>query len=239
MLFVAQNHAASRAAQRLMRGRGYDFGVRHGRRVLIRGDKPGDVRHVHHQLRANFVCDAAESRKVDDASVCARAGNDDLRTMLFRQPFHFVVVYRLQLAVDAVLHDIVNLRGKVHRCAVRQVSALVEAHAHDGVAGLDSGEVRRHVRLRAAVWLHIRVLRAEQLLGTADGEPFRHIHELAAAVVAPPRVALRVLVREHRTLRLKHRRARVVFGRYQVDIAALPLNLVLNRTPDFEVLFHQ
>ena len=54
--------------------------------------------------------------------------------------------------------------------------------------------------------LHVRVLGAEQLLGPVDGQLLGHVDELAAAVVAPARVALGVLVGEDGALGLEHGR---------------------------------
>ena len=158
--------------------------------------------------------------------------------MFLRQSLNAVVVNGFQFGVNAVLHHIVYFRREVHRCAVRQMASLVQAHTHDRVARLKRSEVRRHIRLRPAVRLHIGVLRVEQLLRTADSQPLRDIHELAPAIVSPSRVSLRVLVRKHRPLRLQHRPARVVLGCNQVDVALLPLNLVPNRPPNLRVLFH-
>jgi hypothetical protein len=45
---------------------------------------------------------------------------------------------------------------------------------------------------------------AEQLAGTLDGEVLGNVHVLAAAVIAPARIALGVLVGHHRALRLHH-----------------------------------
>ena len=206
--------------------------------MLARGDQPGDVRHIHHQLGVHRIGDSPKAREIQRARVCARARHDEFRAMLFRKPLHLVVVNRLKFAVDAIGYDVVDLRRKVHRRAVRQMAALVEAHSHNGIARLQGCEVRRHIRLRAAVGLHIGVFGGEQRLGAADGEAFGDIHELAAAVVAPPRIALGVLVGENRALRLQHGWAGVVFGGDKVDIAALPLDFALNGARNLGVLPH-
>ena len=41
--------------------------------------------------------------------------------------------------------------GQVHRRAVGQVSAVGQVHAKDGVAGLQKGEIDRHVGLCALI----------------------------------------------------------------------------------------
>ena len=49
---AAEHHARPRAAQRLVRGRRDEVGMRHRARVDAGGDEPRDVRHVGHQQRA-------------------------------------------------------------------------------------------------------------------------------------------------------------------------------------------
>jgi hypothetical protein len=56
------------------------------------------------------------------------------------------------------------------------------------------------------VGLHIGVLRPEQRLGPVDGDALGDVHDLAAAVVPGPGIALRVLVGERRPERRQHRR---------------------------------
>ena len=50
-LVVAQDQAAARAAQRFVRGRGGDMGMRHRRGMHAAGDEPGEMRHVDHEDR--------------------------------------------------------------------------------------------------------------------------------------------------------------------------------------------
>ena len=98
--------------------------------------------------------------------------------------------------------------------------------------GLSSRQVHGHVGLRARVRLHVGVLGAEQGLGACDGERLGHVHELAAAVVAPARVALGVLVRHHRAHRLEHGVADEVLRRDQLEATVLAVDLVGDRLGD-------
>ena len=70
--------------------------------------------------------------------------------------------------------------------------------------GPDQGVHHRGVGLRAGVRLDVGVPGAEQGLDPVDRELLDHVNVLAAAVVALARVALGVLVGQHRTLRLHH-----------------------------------
>ena len=79
MLGGGQDAAATRAAQRLVRGERDDVGVRHRVRVRATGDEPGDVRGVEHEQRADLVGDRPERLGIDDARVGRGAGDDHLR----------------------------------------------------------------------------------------------------------------------------------------------------------------
>ena len=63
------------------------------------------------------------------------------------------------------------------------------------------------VRVGAGVRLHVGVLGAEELLAPVAGEVLGVVDHVVAAVVALGRIALGVLVGEHRALRLEHRAA--------------------------------
>ena len=136
-----------------------------------------------------------------------------------------VVVDLPRLGVEPVLHRLEDLPGEVDRRSVGEVPALGEAHAEDRVAGLREREVRRRVRLGAGVGLDVGVVRREQLLRPLHRERFRDVDELAPAVVAAPGVALRVLVREYRPLRLQYPRARVVLGCDELEVQLLAVRL--------------
>ena len=105
------------------------------------------------------------------------------------------------------------------------MAAVIEAHAENRVAWIDEREIRRGVRLRTRVRLHVRIARTEQLLRTIDRELLGDIDVLAAAVVALARIAFGVLVRQHRALRFEHARAGVVFRCDQLDMVFLTLTL--------------
>ena len=103
--------------------------------------------------------------------------------------------------------------------------AVVEVHGENGVAGLEHGAIDALVRLRARVRLHVHVVGAEQLLGAFDREVLGLVEHVAAAVVAPPRVALRVLVRGDRAERLEHRLGDEVLGGDQLEAFGLAARL--------------
>ena len=87
-----------------------------------------------------------------------------------------------------------------------QVPAVVEAHREHGVAGLEERLVHREVGARARVGLDVGVRRAEQGLRPLPGQVLDLVDDPVPAVVAGPRVALRVLVGEDRSGGGEHRR---------------------------------
>ena len=198
VLIGGEDERAAWPAQRLVSRAGDDLGVRRRRRVDARGDEPGDVRHVDHEDGAHLVGDLAEASEVDGARVGRVARDDDLRPPLAGNRGDDLVVELLGLGVETVRGEVIELRGEVDLAAVCEVPALVEAEAHDVVAGRQQGSVRLHVGAGARVGLDIGVFDAEQLLGAVDGELLGDVDELAAAVVAAAGVALGVLVGERR-----------------------------------------
>ena len=112
---------------------------------------------------------------------------------------------------------------------------MVEAQREDRVAGLQHGHVDGHVRRRARVGLHVRVLGAEELLRAVDRELLDLVDDLAAAVIALAGIALGVLVRRHRAHRLEHGGPGEVLGGDQLDLAALALELLAEQARDVRV----
>ena len=92
------------------------------------------------------------------------------------------------------------------------------------------GFIRRHehglVGLGAGIRLHVGESAVEQALGALDGERLGDVDELAAAIVAPARIALGVLVGHHRALRLEHGARDDVLRGDQLDLVLL--------APEFE-----
>jgi hypothetical protein len=71
-----------------------------------------------------------------------------------------------------------------------EMTALAELHAQDGVAGLQQGEIDRHVGRTAGVRLNIGVVGLEQALGTVDGELLDVVYKCDALVVPRAGIAL-------------------------------------------------
>ena len=110
-----------------------------------------------------------------------------------------------------------------------------ELEREDRLARLQSGHVDGHVRLRSRVRLDVRVLGAEEREGAVDRGLLDLVDHLAAAVVALPGVALRVLVRRHRADGLEDRGPGEVLRSDELDLTALPLELAPDQLGDLGV----
>ena len=239
VLLAAQDHAAARPAQRLVRRRRDEVGVRHRARMDAGRDQAGDVRHVGDHGAPTRSADLADALEVDDARIGAGADHDHLRLVLVRQPLELVVVDPLVVLAHAVGHDRVELAGEVERVAVREVAAVREVHAEHGVARLEQREVDGHVRLRAGVRLHVGVSAPNSSFARRNGQRLGDVDELAAAVVALARIALGVLVGQHRSGRLEHGLADEVLGGDELEAAVLPVTLVPDGRGDLGVGFRE
>ncbi len=83
--------------------------MRHRRRMHAARDQAGEVRHVHHEQRADFLRDRGERGEVDDARVRAPARDDQLGLLRPRQVAHLVVVDEPAVLAHAVLHGLEQL----------------------------------------------------------------------------------------------------------------------------------
>ena len=101
--------------------------------------------------------------------------------------------------------------------------------------GIEQRQERGHVGVGPGVRLHVRVLGAEQLAEPVAGEHLRLVDHEVAAVVALRRVALGVLVGEHRALGGQHRGRGEVLRRDQLDGGVLALRLAPDDVGDLGI----
>jgi len=118
---------------------------------------------------------------------------------------------------------------------MRQVPPMVQAHPQNRLPGIEQRQVYRRVRLRPGMRLHVRVGRPKQLLGAVDRQLLGQVHKLAPPVVALARIAFRILVRQHRALRLQHPRAGIVLRGDQLDVIFLASPLAGHRLGQFRI----
>ncbi len=115
-----------------MCGRGHDVRVRH--RVVIAREhlachESREVRHVHHERRADLVGDLAHHAEVHEPRVRAVPGDEQQRLVLARTASNVVVVEEEGIRVDAVRAVAEQLAGDVGAEAVREVAPGLERHA--------------------------------------------------------------------------------------------------------------
>ena len=156
-------------------------------------DKARDMRHVDHEVSADGIGDLTEALEIDRAAVSGCAGDDQLRSAFFRDALAGVIVDEAVL-VDTVGNRMEIAAGDIGRRTVGQVTALVKAHTHEGVARLKERIEDRKVGLRAGVRLNVRIGAAKEFHRTVSGKVFDHVDIFAAAVVAVTGVAFGVLV---------------------------------------------
>ena len=158
-----------------------------------------------------------------------------LGLMLLGQAFELVVIDGLRFLAHAVGNNLVHLAGEIQRVPMGQVAAVRQAHAQQGVAGFQHGQVDGLIGLAAGVGLDVGVLRAKEFLGALDGEILRHIHVLAAAVVALAGQALGIFVGHHGAQGFQHRLADEILRGDQFQRAGLPVNFQVDGARDFRV----
>src|SRR5262249_56302313 len=119
---------------------------------------------------AASVGDPREGFEGEGAGERGTACDDELGAMLPREVANLVEVYTLRVPGDTIGHDSVEAAREVDGTARSEVTAVGQIGPQHGIAGLEEGEVHRHVGLRARVWLNVHVLGAEELFGAVDGE---------------------------------------------------------------------
>ena len=91
-LLAAEHESAARPAERLVRGRGHDVGMRHRIRVRPGRHQTGDVRHVDHEEGPDGASHRGDPLEVDHARVGARAHHDHLGLVRVRETLELLVV---------------------------------------------------------------------------------------------------------------------------------------------------
>ena len=110
-----------------------------------------------------------------------------------------------------------------------------EIEAHEGVAGLHQRQEDALIGLAAGIRLDIGEAAVEQSAGALDRQLLGDVDELAAAVIAPARIALGIFVGHHRALRLEHGARDDVLRGDQLDLVALATELEFDRAGDLRI----
>ncbi len=195
----------------------------------------GNVGHIHHQPRADPVGDGAQARKIPEAGIGARPGDDELGLGFNGQALQFLVVDAFRGLTDTVVAEVIELARAVEPHPVGQVAAVVQFEAQDRVARFEQGQIDRFVGLGARVGLDVGVIGAKEPLGTFDSDLFGDVHEIATAVVAFARVPFGILVGKHAAHRRQYWSRDIVFAGDQLYPVGLSSALQLDRGIEFRV----
>ena len=235
-LLAAEDQTASGTAEGLVSGGGDELGIGHGVLMHAACYQTGDMSHIHHQISADLIADLAELLEVDSARISGSAADDHLRLALLCDLEHLIVVDAMCNGIYTVADEVEVLTAEVDGRTVGQMTALAEAHAHDGIAGVEHSEVYDLVSLRAGVGLDVGVLGAEQLARTLARDILGDIHGVAAAVVALAGIALGILVCEHGAHSRHNCGRNDVLAGDQLEIMLLALELQSHRVADLFIV---
>ena len=227
-LVVAEDQAAPGTAKGLVGSGDHHIGVGNGGGMDTGGHQAGDVGHVHHEIGAHGVSDLPEFGKVDDAGIGGGTGHDELGPAFLGNVHQLVIVDHFRLVIQTIGDHMEVLAGDVHGTAVAEMAAVGQIHAQHRVAGLEQGKEHRQVGVGTGMWLDVGIIAAEQLAGPLAGDLLRHIHGVAAAVVALAGVTLGVLVGQAGAHSQHDGGTDDVLGGNEFDVAALTGKLLLN-----------
>src|SRR5579885_2909423 len=110
--------------------------MRYGAGVSAAGDEPSDVGHIHEEDGADVFGGGGGALEINDAGIGAGARYDHFGLVLAGEGCDFVVVDALVSFAYAIGNEFVHAAGKIQRMAVREMAAVGEIHAENGVAGL-------------------------------------------------------------------------------------------------------
>ena len=158
------------------------------------GDEAGRMGHVDHEDGANFVGYTAHAGIVPFARVGAGTSYNQFRVFFEGYALHLVVVHAAGFLIHIIAYGVEYQTREIHGAAVAQMAAVVEIHAHEGIAGFEYRHEHGHIGLRTRVGLHVDVFGIEELLEAFAGYGLGLVDHLTAAVVAVSRIALGIFV---------------------------------------------
>ena len=235
----ADDGPAAGASQRLVSGKGDDVGHAHRVGVDPTGDQAGHVGGIEEEEGADRIGDTPDRRRIDDPGVGGCPGDDELGPMLGGQGRQLVQIQSLVAVGDAIGHEVVEATTDVDRRPVGEVAALIESHPQNGVAGVEHGQVGGQVGRGAGMRLDVGVFGAKELAGPAPGQLFYFVDDVVTAVVALARIALGVLVGQHRSGRGHDRPGCEILRCDELQRGVLPLLLAPDDVEELAVLGHE
>ena len=115
---------------------------------------------------------------------------------------------------------------------VRQVAAVRQIHSQDRIAILNRRQINRHVRLSAAVRLHVGMIGAKQFFRAVNCRLLDDISPFAAAVVSFARITLGIFVSKDGTGGFEDGFADKIFAGDQLKPVCLARDFTVDRVGD-------
>ena len=186
----------------------------------------GDMGHIHHEQGINFIGDPSEPGKIDDPRIGAGPGHNHFRFFGKGDALNLFHINPAGFFFYAIGDEVIKLTGKIDAAAVGQMAAMGQIHAQHLVAGLQTGEIDRHIGLTAGMGLHIGVFGTKEFHGPGNGQRFNFVRIFAAAVIAFAGVAFRIFVGKNGALGFKHGGADDVFRGDELKLIGLALEFI-------------
>jgi hypothetical protein len=169
----------------------------------------GEVRHVHHEVRADFISDRAELREVDRARIGGTARDDDLRLgcsfATFRTSSKSIRPSCSRTPYWCALNHLPDWLTDAPCVRCPPASRLMPRMLSPGlISALNTALVR----LASRDGCTLANSQPNSAFARSIASVSTIVHELAAAIVALARIPFRILVRQQRTLQLPAPRAK-------------------------------
>ena len=235
VLFPAEDHAATRAAQGFVGSCGHILGIWNRIGVNASRHQTGNVGHIDHDHCSDLIGHLAESFEIDGTGISTRADHDHLRPVFFGKSFDLIVIDPAGFTFDAIGDDVKKFPGKVDRRTVRKMTAVRQVHPENRIARLTFSEIDRHVRLRTGMGLHIGMIGAKERLGTVDRQVLGDIDNVTAAVITLAGVAFCVFIGQHRALCFENILADKILRSDEFEVILLALGFMLDSRCDLRI----
>ena len=96
--------------------------------------------HINHQQGAYLVGNLTHTLVVPLTTVSTTTTDNQLGLVLQGQLLHLVVIHTTRLLVQIITNRVIQDTGGVGVGTMREVTAVVEVHTHEGVAGLQNSQ---------------------------------------------------------------------------------------------------
>ena len=77
------------------------------------GNKAREMRHIHHEIGADFIGNGAEGSEIPNAGICAAAGDDQLWLCFARNARHFRHINLLVFTPHRIRHRLEPFAGQI------------------------------------------------------------------------------------------------------------------------------